>query len=253
MTIRSTRLLSLCEYSTTVHCCTIELTRSLCSYLICATIAPVFISAAIYLTITRIMVLYGEHNSYFKPRTVALVFMTSDFASLVLQAAGGAIADTADTKDDKQTGVDIMIAGLILQVVSLFAFALFCGYFALRCKKGVLASAAEKVAIRNRWLFKVFLGSLFLATLVIFIRSVFRVMELWEGFEGELWNTENDLYILDGGMMGIAVVALAAFHPGPAFLGEWAAANWSFRSKKEEVNGLGTGSKEMRSDHSSDA
>ncbi|KAK6443370.1 phospholipid-translocating ATPase rsb1 [Oleoguttula sp. CCFEE 5521] len=221
-------------------------------YLICATIAPVFITAAIYLTITRIIVLYGAQNSYFKPRTVAIAFMFSDFTSLVLQGAGGGIADTADTKPDQQVGVNVMIAGLILQVVSLFAFAVFCAYFAWRSRTGVLDMAREKIAVRERWFFKAFLGSLFLATLVIFVRSVFRVAELWQGFDGTLWNKENDFLVLDGAMMGIAVVALAAFHPGPAFLGQWAAANWSFRAKKTPVN-METRSKETRRDYSSDA
>ncbi|KJX93431.1 hypothetical protein TI39_contig4318g00003 [Zymoseptoria brevis] len=51
-------------------------------YLIALTIAPVFITAAIYICLTRIIIMYGEHLSSFRPRTIAIAFMSSDFMSL---------------------------------------------------------------------------------------------------------------------------------------------------------------------------
>jgi hypothetical protein len=200
------------------------------SYLICLTIAPVFISASIYLCIARIISLYGEDLSFFKPRTIALVFMTSDFCSLVLQAAGGGIADTAADQTGKLTGTHIMVAGLFLQVVSLVVFLLYLIYFALRCKSGSLDMDPAKVTCRDRGLFKVSLISLLAATMAILARSIFRVSELWEGFGGELWNSEKDFLVLDGGMVSLAVLLLTVLHPGPAFGEQWQAANWSFRS-----------------------
>ena len=71
-----------------------------------------------------------------------------------------------------------------------------------------------------------------LATVCILIRSVFRVVELWQGFSGELWNDEIDFMVLDGTMIAIATICLTAFHPGIGFGNQWHAANWSFRSKK---------------------
>jgi hypothetical protein len=207
------------------------LTRKHLSYLICLTIAPVFISASIYLSIVRIIGLYGKHLSYFKPRTIALIFMTSDFISLVLQAAGGAIADTSEG-DARQTGTNIMVAGLFLQAISLTVFLLYLAYFYLQCRSGgVLDMNPAKTACRSRGLFKVFLFSLVLATIAILARSIFRVAELWQGFSGELWNDEVDFMVLDGAMISLAVLLLTVFHPGPAFGDQWHAANWSFRSK----------------------
>ncbi|KAI8938750.1 hypothetical protein NX059_004617 [Plenodomus lindquistii] len=200
-------------------------------YLICLTIAPVFISASIYLSIARIINLYGQGLSIFKPRTIALVFMTSDFLSLVLQAAGGGIADTAETRAGVRTGTHIMVAGLFLQAISLAVFLLYLVYFALRCRSGSLDMDPAKVACRDRGLFKVSLLSLLVATLAILVRSIYRVAELWDGFSGELWNSEKDFMVLDGGMMSLAVLLLTVFHPGPAFGEQWHAANWSFRFK----------------------
>ena len=100
-------------------------------------------------------------------------------------------------------------------------------------------------------LLKVTIGSLVLSTVAILIRSVFRVVELWQGFSGELWNDEVDFMVLDGAMIALATVCLTVFHPGISdhsissiedtadvciaglgFGGQWHAANWTFRTKK---------------------
>lgn len=65
-------------------------------YLVCLTIAPALLSGAIYLCLARIIVVYGETLSRFKPRTYALSFSSCDFFSLLLQAVGGAIASVAN-------------------------------------------------------------------------------------------------------------------------------------------------------------
>lgn len=116
-------------------------------YLICLTIAPAFLSGGIYLCLSRIIVVYGEHLARFKPRTYTIVFVCSDIFALVLQAIGGAIADTADTGSDfQQTGINIMIAGLAFQVVSLTIYIALCLDFAWRVmKRGVSAQPVLKL------------------------------------------------------------------------------------------------------------
>lgn len=61
--------------------------------------------------------------------------MSCDFISLLLQAAGGAIAASSDTVKDTDLGVNIMIAGLSFQVVSLVLFIGLCCDFAWRVRK----------------------------------------------------------------------------------------------------------------------
>lgn len=69
-------------------------------YLIFLTIAPAFLSAGIYLCLSRIVVLFGTHLSRVKPRTYTIIFCTSDLVSLILQGAGGALASVATTPSD---------------------------------------------------------------------------------------------------------------------------------------------------------
>lgn len=164
--------------------------------------------------------------------------MFSDFLSLLLQAIGGAIADTAAKNQNAlaRAGIDVMIAGLFFQAVSLFTFLVFFADFSWRCRNGVLDMDPEKQRIRRSALFKIFRAGVLLATLAILIRSIFRVAELWQGFTGNLWNDETDFLVLDGTMMAIATLCLTATHPGLAFGGQWQAADWNFRGRKNVSN-----------------
>ena len=157
--------------------------------------------------------------------------MTSDFLSLVLQAIGGAIADTADTRTAGRKGLDIMIAGLVLQAISLAVFLLVVADFAWCCRRGVFNSDPEKQRTRSRIIFKAFMASVLLAAVAVLIRSIFRAAELWGGFSGNLWNNETDFLILDGAMIALASICLTALHPGLAFGGQWRAADWTFKTK----------------------
>jgi RTA1 like protein len=64
-------------------------------YLITLTIGPVFIGAAIYLCLGRIVVVYGEEISRIKPRGYTMFFLGCDFIALCVQTVGGGIAASA--------------------------------------------------------------------------------------------------------------------------------------------------------------
>ncbi|KAL4784865.1 RTA1 like protein-domain-containing protein [Aspergillus varians] len=205
-------------------------------YLVSLTIAPAFFTAAIYLTLSRIVVAYGEKISYFKPRTYTITFISFDLIALILQAAGGAMASTAEPGDKAATdlGVNVMIAGLACQVVSLGIFAALATYFYLRVRKAASTDFNPDFAVlRSTRYFKASLWGLGVATLVIFVRSVYRCAELREGFDGELANDEVTFMILEPTMIAIAVIALVVFHPGVVWKGQWNEAVWSTRGKGE--------------------
>ncbi|KAL4925649.1 RTA1 domain-containing protein [Aspergillus undulatus] len=206
-------------------------------YLVSLTIAPAFFTAAIYLTLSRIVVAYGEKISYFKPRTYTITFITFDVIALILQAAGGAMASTAEPGDREATdmGVNVMIAGLAWQVVSLGIFSAMATYFYLRVRKAASSDLnPEFSALRATRYFKASLWGFGIATLVIVVRSVYRCAELREGFDGELANDEVTFMILEATMIALAVIALTAFHPGAAWKGQWNNAVWSTRGKNEQ-------------------
>lgn len=60
--------------------------------------------------------------------------MVADWISLILQAAGGAIADTAARKDNMNGGTHILVAGLSFQVLCLVLFILMVGEYTFELK-----------------------------------------------------------------------------------------------------------------------
>ncbi|KAL0253267.1 phospholipid-translocating ATPase rsb1 [Diplodia seriata] len=194
--------------------------------LICLTIGPAFLSAAIYICLGRIIVAYSPNISRFAPKTYTIIFVLCDLLSLVLQAAGGAITATADRDepDKNQMGIDIMIAGLSSQVASLAIFMALCIEYGFRVRRHAGELDVGFAALRRRFAFKAFMFAIAAATVLIFIRCVFRVLELKEGFNGELANDELMFMIFEGPMIIGAVLVLTVFHPGLAFAGRWAEA-----------------------------
>ncbi|CEL10652.1 hypothetical protein ASPCAL13768 [Aspergillus calidoustus] len=189
-------------------------------YLICLTIAPAFITAAIYLSLSRIITIYGSGISRLQPATYAKIFVTCDILCLVLQAAGGAVTATAGRDQDglRQTGINIMIAGLAAQVVCLGVFMGLAGEFFWRVKREQRWRGQDHEARGTSggldWKWKGFLWGLAIATLLIFIRSIFRVAELNGGFSSDLANDEVSFMILEGAMMVVACGCMTVFHPG---------------------------------------
>ncbi|KAL3477014.1 RTA1 like protein-domain-containing protein [Aspergillus californicus] len=207
-------------------------------YLVPLTIAPAFFTAAIYLTLSRIVVAYGEKISYFKPRTYTITFITFDIVALILQAAGGAMASTAEPGDQDATdlGVNIMIAGLAWQVISIGIFTVMGTYFYLRVRKATSTDFNHDFsALRSTRYFKASLWGLSVALLVIFVRSVYRCLELREGFDGHLANDEVTFMVLEAAMITIAVILLSVFHPGVVWKGQWNEAVWSSRGKGQHA------------------
>jgi len=141
-----------------------------------------------------------------------------------------------------------MVAGLAVQVASLIVFIAFAADLAKKVHGHKEKLDPTHAELYNSRKFKSFLWSLALATLCIFIRSIFRVAELSEGFKSKLANTQISFMILDGTMVIIALLALTIMHPGRAFGKVWNEANFTFLVSKRgagevelEINGAEKG------------
>ena len=156
--------------------------------------------------------------------------MTSDFISLVLQGAGGGLAATADDHAGSETGRAIMVAGVVFQVVSLLIFMGLWLEFLFRLRRtSESAKDVHFVELRDTKKFTWFQSALGAAVVLIFVRSVYRVAELQQGFNGPIANDEVSFMILEGPMMFLAVLAMTVLHPGIAFSGKWSSAAWSVK------------------------
>ncbi|KAL3473687.1 RTA1 like protein-domain-containing protein [Aspergillus californicus] len=194
--------------------------------LICLSIAPVFFCAALYFLLGRIVIAYqGEDISRLRPRNYAIFFVSCDIIALILQSAGGAMTSSAEDSAGRDVGVNIMIAGLAFQVAALTLFIALTSEFAYRLRRrsrggpATVDGQSRKDAfagIREKRRWKIFLFALALATITVYTRSIFRVIELNGGFDSELANDEIAFMVLEGGMVSITCICLTALHPGLA-------------------------------------
>jgi hypothetical protein len=141
------------------------------------------------------------------------------------------MASTATKDSGVHTGTHIMIAGLSFQVASLLLFIGLCMDFAFAVRRSRSTSANS---ISQTWKFKCFLCALAIATIGIFVRSVFRVAELSNGFHGPLDNQEATYMVLEGVMILAASAALTLFHPGVCFQGQWDGADFKLTKRRKK-------------------
>ena len=184
----------------------------------CLIISPAFISAAIYLTLKHIVLSFGESWSWLRPSWYTWVFIGCDLFSLISQGVGGGIAATADFGSDLQDiGTNLMLAGVIFQVVCLSFFGYFLGEYALRTYRHRNELTPESVGLLHDTKFRLFAGSITVAYVTILARCAYRIPELSDGWRSELMRDELEFIVLEGVMIAVAVMVLTIFHPGYCF------------------------------------
>lgn len=111
-------------------------------------------------------------------------------------------------------GTNLMIAGIVFQVVILLCFmGLVIDYHhRVRHNWSRISQAGKDLAANKN--FKRFAYALIAAFAGIFIRSVYRIAEMAEGWAKPLMRDEISFMILEGGMIVISVAALTIYHPG---------------------------------------
>ncbi|KAJ4232917.1 hypothetical protein NW757_013765 [Fusarium falciforme] len=182
-------------------------------------IAPTFFTAGLYIILGALINRLGRHSSILGPKMYAVIFLSCDIIALVVQAVGGAMASTESNKinGDTKTGTNIMVAGIVFQMAAMTAFTVLVLDFLRRVflKKSYLES--RKIGPANRtdlpkaysWLILAILISLFM----IFVRSIYRTIELLQGWDGYLITHEGYFIGLDAATMTIAVAIFNFLDP----------------------------------------
>lgn len=164
----------------------------------CLTIGPAFFAAAIYFTFGDIVRGVSLRASRLKPTHYWRIFIPCDVISLTLQGTGGGMASVASDNNDRpatQRATNIMIAGLAFQVASMAAFILLSLDYAWRVRK--LEKGLPHLHT-SRTRLALFVGFFSTAILAIFIRCIYRVFELSEGWDGPLIGNQAAFIVLEG-------------------------------------------------------
>ncbi|THZ81739.1 hypothetical protein D6C84_06329 [Aureobasidium pullulans] len=174
------------------------------------TIGPVFFAAAVYVLLSQIVTTIAPDRSRFNPKWYVWTFISCDIVSLVLQAAGGGISSSSS--GSSTTGVDIALAGLSIQVITLFVFVVIVIDYTIRSR-----SVWSKSSLPGS--FKIFCAGLAIATALILVRCSYRIYELSEGYsrDSKALRDEPLFIALESVMIVVSAYCLIAAHPGLGF------------------------------------
>lgn len=175
-------------------------------------IAPVFFSAALYILLGRLIIHLGPTSSTISAKWYTIIFVTCDVVSLVVQAVGGAKASLADTVAEQDQGTHIMVAGIAFQLFTMTIFGVLGADFLRRV-------GSRRMGLRGmvtkgmRWV----LGAMLVSFTMIYIRGIYRTIELAQGWNGYLITHEAFFIVLDATIMVIAVAVFVPVDPAIIF------------------------------------
>ncbi|KAJ6472910.1 RTA1-like protein [Mycena vitilis] len=181
----------------------------------CTIIAPTPLLAATFMIFARIVEQLGTSYSRLTPRLYRhFNFLTCDIVALVVQGVGGGLASSATTLDGANQGARIMLGGIAFQFAVIIVFSTLAVDFMQRYirDRPVRTDGKLRGVLAPR--LKSLLTGLAFSTTTLFIRSVYRIVELTGGWVGRIIRTEVYFNVLDGGMVVLAIFMLNFVHPG---------------------------------------
>lgn len=184
-------------------------------------IAPTPLVAANFIILGRIITRVGPQYSRLTPRMYTILFCCFDVICLVIQAVGGAsAAHSANTKTSASKGANIMLGGIVAQLFAILVYVALAVETLLHLRYNTpfryveqpgTVEKGQRIVSKN---LRVMLYAMAFCTLCIFIRSVYRTVELANGWDGPVISTERYFDWLDGGLVTLAIYTLNFFHPG---------------------------------------
>ncbi|KAI5481303.1 hypothetical protein MNV49_004925 [Pseudohyphozyma bogoriensis] len=163
-------------------------------------IGPTFYSATLYVLLGSIIGEIAPHNSSLSANAFKIIFITADIITIALQGAGGGMAGSAETDAGVATGSNIMLAGIVAQLVVMVIYSVY----------GAVWIAKSRKALDDKT--KMLLYGMIISSLAIEVRGVYRTAELAQGFHGALADNQMT-FLLDAIPSSIATIALNVFHP----------------------------------------
>ncbi|KZT00333.1 RTA1-domain-containing protein [Laetiporus sulphureus 93-53] len=201
-------------------------------------IAPTPLIAAEFVILGQLIRQLGQCYSRLSARWYTIIVCSFDVVALVVQAVGGAIAAGAVNQGESpNNGGHIMLAGIVFQMGAyiLLILATATGHGTdVKSAVAITVYMALAVEFVLRFLWdrplrmaestisgysldrntKLVLTGMALSSVCVFIRSVYRTIELADRWKGHIIRIERFFDWLDGGMISLAMFAVNVFHPG---------------------------------------
>jgi hypothetical protein len=143
-------------------------------------VAPSLLAASIYGILGKLITFAkAEAYSPIRPAILTKVFVTSDIVSFFVQSGGGGILSNAKSASSIQLGENVIIVGLFIQLIGFSLFISVAGIFHWRIVQEPRGSPFSVAAPWSRYLWV-----LYGVSVLVLIRSLFRVVEYVQGYDG---------------------------------------------------------------------
>ncbi|KAI0078296.1 RTA1-like protein [Panus rudis PR-1116 ss-1] len=185
-------------------------------------IAPTPLIAANFIILGRLINGLGSCYSRLSSKWYLIIFTSCDLVALAVQAVGGAQASIAvNDGNDPNEGGHVMLGGIIFQLVAIVMYMLLATEFILRFihDRPLRYSPQNNIGISHGWSaigwrLQFAVASLAFSGICLLIRSIYRTIELVDGWDGPIISTQVYFNVLDGAMIVLAIFTLNIFHPG---------------------------------------
>ncbi|KAJ2445877.1 hypothetical protein GGF42_005849 [Coemansia sp. RSA 2424] len=175
---------------------------------------PNAMALANYKTVGKIIGQSSAQPRWFflKPRFVNWFYFSSDVLSIALQGAGGGMMTTYQ---HRETGKKIVLVGLILQLFFFTCFLATTFYVWTRSAYTVAMSSRDSssIAAKRKVLFTVVA-----TTVLLYLRSIYRIVEFADGYGGPIYSAEWAFYVFDTLLIFIAFIVYIVVPLGPHFV-----------------------------------
>ncbi|KAJ5729532.1 uncharacterized protein N7483_004040 [Penicillium malachiteum] len=169
-------------------------------------VAPALLAASIYMELGRIMIMTDGNNYSLIRRTwLTKIFVVGDIASFVIQFIGAAML-SKQTASALETGEDFMKFGVLVQILFFGLFVITAAIFHMRFNKS---------GSTRRWAtpWQKHMMIIYACSMMIFIRSIFRLAEFFQSSDGYLMQNEWVSYAFDAFLMLATMVLVNVVHP----------------------------------------
>ena len=147
--------------------------------------------------------MHGEALSPIRPTWLTKIFVSGDVTCFLIQCLGGTLLASSNGDQKKSDlGKVVILGGLVLQFILFGIFLIVTFIFKKRLTRQPTAIAKRP---EMQWLTMIHV--LYVVSLLIMLRNLFRVIEYASGEHGYLLTHEWPMYLFDALLM-LAVVAV---------------------------------------------
>jgi hypothetical protein len=169
-------------------------------------VAPALFAASIYMTLGRIIrCVKGEKRSIIRVNWLTKLFVIGDVLSFFVQGGGAGMIVTGK---NAKLGENVVVAGLFIQITNVWSVIIMAVIFHTRMYWN---PTTESFNVEALW--KQTLYMLYGVSVLIMVRSIFRVTEYLLGQDGYPLTHEWKLYIFDALLMLTIMVGFYFRYP----------------------------------------